>query len=93
MDSSTSGNSILPVDVTLTRLLNSVEVVVNTEDVEILCTTDDTTVATVGKEVVIRASVIVVKGNEFVGASAEKTEILLPARVCAVPLTEVTKGF
>jgi hypothetical protein len=93
MESSTTGNKILPVDVTLTRLLNSVVVVVNTAAVEILCTTEDMTVAMVGMDVVRRASVMVVTGNESVGASVEKTEMLLPRGAWTVPLIDVTKGF
>lgn len=70
------GNRIVPTEVTPTRLENWVVVVVNTETVDTLVMAEDTTVATVGKEVVSKAFVIVVtgKGAEFAGT--EKTETL-----------------
>ena len=77
------GNKIVPTDVTPTRLENRVVVVVNTLAVETLVTADETTVASVSKELVRRALVIVVtgKGSEFAGT--EKTETC-PATVEAL---------
>jgi hypothetical protein len=73
-----TGNNILPVLVTSTRLENCVVVVVRVDAEEVLTSADDTTTATVGNEVVRRASVIVVTGNASVNAGAEKTETLDP---------------
>jgi len=52
--------------------------VVRTLIVDILLTAEDTKVATVGKEVVKTAFVIVLTGKELVGAVAVKKEIVLP---------------
>lgn len=70
------GNKIVPVEITPTRLENRVVVVVNTESVETLVTAEETTVATVGNEVVSKASVIVVTGKGEVFAETENTETL-----------------
>lgn len=51
---------------------------VRTLIVDILLTAEDTKVATVGKEVVKTAFVIVLTGKELVGAVAVKKEIVLP---------------
>jgi len=70
------GTKILPVPVTLTRIENSVVVVVNTIWVETVTKDEETTTATVGKEVVKTASVIVVTGKDPVPAAAENIERL-----------------
>lgn len=72
------GSRILPVEVTWTREEYSVDVVVRTLTVEILLTAEDTKVATVGKEVVKTAFVIVLTGKELVGAVAVNKEMILP---------------
>jgi hypothetical protein len=86
------GNKIVPTDVTPTRLENRVVVVVKTLAVDTLVTAEETTVATVSKELVRRALVIVVtgKGSEFAGT--ENTETWPPETV--EPLESVAlKGF
>ncbi len=79
------GNKIVPTDVTPTRLENRVVVVVNTLAVETLVTADETTVASVSKELVRRALVIVVTGNGSEFAGTENTETC-PATVDALPV-------
>ena len=82
-----------PVLVTFTRLENSVVVVVKTCWVEKDSSCEDTTTATVGKEVVKRAFVMVVTGKEFVRAGAVIREILLPGGTVRLPFAVVRKGF
>ena len=60
----------------MTRLENSVVVVVKTCSVEIFTTAEETTTATVGIVVVKTAFVMVVTGKDPVPAGAENTEIL-----------------
>jgi hypothetical protein len=88
-----TGTRILPVLVTLTRLENSVVVVVKTLSVERETAIDETTSATVGNDVVKSALVMVVTGNEPVRAGAAKTEILLPRGTVGDPFSEVTNGL
>jgi len=84
---------MLPVLVTLTRLEYSVVVVVKTLAVEMDTRAEETTTATVGKDVVRRAFVMVVTGNEPVRAGAAKTEILLPGGTVGNPFSAVKNGF
>jgi hypothetical protein len=90
-----TGTRILPVLVRLTKREYSVVVVVKTLSVETLMTAEDTTIAVVGNEVVRRALVIVVTGNEPVRPEAANTEMDWPGgTVKPVPdWTEVKKGL
>jgi hypothetical protein len=70
------GTIIVPVLVTLTGLVNNVDVVVNSANVVKVSTALDTTSSTVGIVVVNTAFVIVVTGIEPVPAGAENTEMV-----------------
>ena len=70
---------------TLTKLENRVVVVVNTLSVVIVSKAEEITTATVGKEVVKSASVIVVIGKDPVSPGAEKIETLCPGGNAVVP--------
>src|SRR5271170_13309 len=70
------GTIIVPVLVTLTGLVNNVDVVVNSANVVKVSTALDTTSSTVGIEVVNTAFVIVLTGIESVPAGAVNTEMV-----------------
>jgi len=86
------GINIVPVEVIPMRDENSVEVVVRTLTVEVLTTAEVTIVATVAKEVVTSALVIVLTGKELVSAAAVNSSISLPTGMVVIPSTTIASG-
>jgi hypothetical protein len=87
------GIRMVPVLVTLMRLVYSVEVVVNIAAVEVVIIADDTTRAVVWRVVVTTALVIVETGNDPLCAGAVNTDRVSPGGIVVIPPIVVANGF